>query len=105
MKDPIITKFIQGISDFENKIERVFLFGSRARGDERPDSDYDLLLVVTEDFSRSDKDHLYDIVMDILLEAGRLVSLKIFKHQEFQRLCHLETPFMKHVLKEGIKVR
>jgi predicted nucleotidyltransferase len=28
--------------------ERIYLFGSRARGDAQPDSDYDLLLVVSE---------------------------------------------------------
>lgn len=28
--------------------ERIYLFGSRARGDARPDSDYDLLVVVKE---------------------------------------------------------
>ena len=26
--------------------ERIYLFGSRARGEERPDSDYDLMVVV-----------------------------------------------------------
>ena len=29
--------------------ERVYLFGSRARGDAGPDSDYDLLVVVPDD--------------------------------------------------------
>lgn len=28
--------------------ERIYLFGSRARGDERDDSDYDILVVVNE---------------------------------------------------------
>jgi predicted nucleotidyltransferase len=28
--------------------ERIYLFGSRARGEARPDSDYDLLVVVKE---------------------------------------------------------
>jgi predicted nucleotidyltransferase len=29
--------------------ERIYLFGSRARGDAGPDSDYDLLVVVPDD--------------------------------------------------------
>jgi predicted nucleotidyltransferase len=29
--------------------EAIYLFGSRARGDARPDSDYDLLVVVPDD--------------------------------------------------------
>ena len=32
--------------------ERVYLFGSRARGDDGPDSDYDLLLVVPDSAPR-----------------------------------------------------
>jgi predicted nucleotidyltransferase len=32
----------------ELRPERIYLFGSRARGDARPDSDYDLLVVVKE---------------------------------------------------------
>jgi predicted nucleotidyltransferase len=28
----------------------IYLFGSRARGDARPDSDYDLMIVVRDDF-------------------------------------------------------
>lgn len=31
---------------------RLYLFGSRARGDSGPDSDYDLLIVVPDDASR-----------------------------------------------------
>lgn len=29
--------------------EAIYLFGSRARGDARPDSDYDLLVIVSDD--------------------------------------------------------
>ena len=32
--------------------ERIYLFGSRARGDEGPDSDFDFLVVVPDDASR-----------------------------------------------------
>lgn len=104
MKDPILVKFIEQLADLKDKIKRIYLFGSRARGNERPDSDYDLLLVVDNDFSQVDKNLLYDRVLDILLATSRLISLKIFKKEEFKRLCLLETPFMRHVLKEGIKI-
>jgi uncharacterized protein len=32
--------------------QQIILFGSRARGDNRPDSDYDLLIVVDDDAGR-----------------------------------------------------
>lgn len=104
MNDPIIQAFLERCRSLEGKIKAIYLFGSRAKGTARPDSDYDLLLVVTDAFSLKDKDALYDTVIDVLLETGRLVSLKIFREPQFQRLCDLGTPFMTHVLKEGVKV-
>lgn len=104
MTDPLVERFLKKVGPTRQKIQAVYLFGSRARGTERPDSDYDLLLVVREDFSLSEKDALYDQVMDILLDTGRLVSLKIFKERQFQRLRNLHTPFLDRVLKEGVKV-
>ena len=104
MNDPIVQRFLDRCAVLGNKVKAVYLFGSRAKGTARPDSDYDLLLVVSDAFSLSDKDMLYDRVMDILLESGRLVSLKVFRQQAFQRLCGLRTPFITHVLTEGIQV-
>lgn len=104
MSDPILDRFLAGCAPLRDKIPAVYLFGSRAKGTARPDSDYDLLLVVSDGFSLGDKAALYDAVMDILLETGRLVSLKLFREGAFQRLCDMGTPFMAHVLTEGIKV-
>lgn len=104
MTDPIIQRFLEKAGPVKRKIQAAYLFGSRARGTERPDSDYDLLLVVRDDFSLSEKDALYDQVMDILLDTGRLISLKIFKQANFQRLRDLNTPFVSRVLAEGVQV-
>ena len=104
MTDPLVQRFLEKVGKVREKIQAVYLFGSRARGTERPDSDYDLLLVVREDFSLVEKDALYDQVIDILLDTGRLISLKIFKQKEFRRLRDLGTPFLSRVLQEGIKV-
>jgi predicted nucleotidyltransferase len=104
MDDPTLHSFLARISSVRSTIQAIYLFGSRAKGTERPDSDYDLLLVVSPEFTLKDKDALYDGVMDVLLETGRLVSLKIFREPEFRRLRELRTPFMRHVLTEGIQV-
>ena len=104
MNDPIVQRFLDRCAILGDKITAIYLFGSRATGTARPDSDYDLLLVVSDAFALSDKDTLYDQVIDILLESGRLVSLKIFRQQAFHHLCELRTPFMSHVTKEGIKI-
>ena len=104
MNDPIIKRFLEETKPIRSRIKKIYFFGSRVKGTARPDSDYDLLLVVSEDFSLVDKDKLYDIVMDVLLETGRLLSLKIFKENAFLRLREMGTPFMNHVLTEGISI-
>ncbi|OGX04958.1 MAG: hypothetical protein A3G87_06230 [Omnitrophica bacterium RIFCSPLOWO2_12_FULL_50_11] len=104
MADVIVRRFLEKGRSVRQKIHAVYLFGSRSRGTERPDSDYDLLLVVKKNFSLSDKDKLYDRVVDVLLETGKLMSLKLFREEEFQRLSALGTPFIENVLREGIKV-
>lgn len=45
-QDPVIQDFLDRISSVRSQIRRLILFGSRARGTHRFDSDYDLLLVV-----------------------------------------------------------
>lgn len=43
--DPILQKFRAALTElYGDRIERVVLYGSRARGDARPDSDYDVAL-------------------------------------------------------------
>lgn len=99
--DPVLQEFLEKITPLRKHITRVILFGSRARGDDRTDSDYDLLIVVP----RKDDhllDGLYEGVMDVLLAHGRLISLKIFPEREFERLTRLQTPFMQRVKAEGV---
>ena len=46
--DPILAEFLDRIGGIRSSVEQLVLFGSRARGDHRPDSDYDLLVVVRQ---------------------------------------------------------
>lgn len=103
MNDDIIKNYLEGISSIKNKIKTMYLFGSRVRDDWRPDSDYDILIVL----EKKDKEIisvLYDAVMDILLSTGKLISLKIFAESEYNRLKSIPTPFMSNILKEGVKL-
>jgi predicted nucleotidyltransferase len=44
--DDVIERFVTIISPLQNDIKEMYLFGSRSRDDWRPDSDYDILIVV-----------------------------------------------------------
>lgn len=102
-RDAIVGRFLDKIAPLKNEIREIYLFGSRCRDDWMPDSDYDILLVV-EEKKRDLVSGFYDAVMDILLDTGRLISLKIFTADEFNRLKSIPTPFMQNVINEGIRL-
>lgn len=103
MNDDIIKKFLEGISPVQDKVKIMYLFGSRSRGDWKPDSDYDILIVL-EKKDRAIISSLYDAVIDILISTGKLISLKIFSEAEYDRLRSIPTPFMSKIIKEGISI-
>ncbi|MBI2471199.1 MAG: nucleotidyltransferase domain-containing protein [Planctomycetes bacterium] len=103
MNDKIVTQFLELIHPLMAHIQEIYLFGSRCRDDWRPDSDYDILIVL-EKKDRVIIDKLYDAVMDILLSTARLISLKIFTSSEFNRLKSIPTPFISNVMTKGIKL-
>ena len=103
MIDLVIKRFLELIKPVNGNLKDLYLFGSRCRSDWRPDSDYDVL-VLLDHKDRQIIDKLYDAVMDILFETGRLISLKIFTVSEFNRLRSIPTPFISQVMKEGIRI-
>ncbi len=47
--DLILSRFRDAVAEtYGERLERVVLFGSRARGDFRPDSDYDVAVFLRE---------------------------------------------------------
>ena len=101
--DGIAGRFMSLLAPLKGNIKEIYLFGSRCRDDWRPDSDYDFLIVVKKK-NRNTVSKLYDAVMDMLLDTGRLVSLKIFSVHEFNRLKSIPSPFISNVLNEGIRL-
>jgi uncharacterized protein len=99
--DPVIQEFLRRIAPLHDRLQKVILFGSRARGDEKPYSDYDILIVV-EERERLLIDALYDAAQEVLYVTERLISFKIYKRVDFERFAAIPTPFMANVLQEGI---
>ena len=51
--DPALAEFVRRLVEIYHPL-RIYLFGSRARGDWGPDSDYDLMIVVADDGRRTE---------------------------------------------------
>ena len=75
--DALLERMVQAIVD-EVEPEQVILFGSRARGDARPDSDVDLVIVEAEPFGpgrdrRAEAVRLYRALVDFRVSKDILV--------------------------------
>jgi len=86
-------------------IQRVLMFGSRARGDEHGESDIDLAVLMTGesgDFFKF-KLKMDDIAYDILLETGmRIQALPIWQ-SEWRYPEHYSNPYLiKNIQREGV---
>jgi predicted nucleotidyltransferase len=73
--DPVVKRYRAALDDmYGGRIERVVLFGSRARGDSAADSDYDIavfLYAITDRFAEMDR--LADLSTEILAETAEFV--------------------------------
>jgi len=56
------------------RVVRVVLYGSRARGDARPDSDWDVAVFLRGEPSRHDRNILSDIGFDLMMQSGQHVQ-------------------------------
>jgi predicted nucleotidyltransferase len=74
--DPVLKRFRAVVTEiYGDRLERVVLFGSRARGDARKDSDYDVAVFLRDmDDRMAETNRLADLSTAILDETGELIS-------------------------------
>lgn len=79
--------------------ERIYLFGSRARGDDDADSDLDLVVIVPDDAvpGRRRARRAYEVLWDLGVAADVLV----WSHSAFESRRHLRASLPGTVLREG----
>lgn len=102
----IVDKILDGfLSELKNyfgvHLQKVILFGSRARGDASSESDYDLLLIF--DSSDAEKAAFVDALADRwLLDYGAVIS-PICLDEPRLALRRFE-PFLMNATREGVRL-
>lgn len=82
----------------------VFLFGSRARGDNRKNSDWDILILIDNNKVTNEiEDNFRDDLYNIELESGQIISTFIYS-KDYWNSSLVYSPLYKNVVKEGVKL-
>ena len=97
-------QIIRRIKKAVHKVEpsaTIILYGSRARGDNKPDSDWDLLILVNQrKMSNQFEDSLLDPIYDIELDTNYIITPVIVEKKVWETK-HRFSPFYKSINLEG----
>ncbi|MBC8508719.1 MAG: nucleotidyltransferase domain-containing protein [Anaerolineales bacterium] len=97
-----VKTYVQDIrKQYPDQILAVALFGSKARGDDDPESDIDLL-VITNSESYDFRSALWRIASEISLNNNVLISAHIFSQERWERLRKIGLPFSRAILADRI---
>jgi predicted nucleotidyltransferase len=98
--DPVLTRFRAALENlYGDRLERVVLFGSRARGEARADSDYDVAVFVRNlDDRWREVDRIVPVVTDIIDDTGAVIHAMPYLAGSYEN----RTSLMREIRQDGI---
>ena len=98
--DPVLARLRKALDEmYGNRLERVVLFGSRARGDAHAESDYDVAVFLRDMADRfAEMNRLADLSTDIIGGTGEFMHAMAYRAGAYNE----RTPLMREIRLEGI---
>jgi predicted nucleotidyltransferase len=96
--DPVLAQMVQRLVDAYHP-HRIYLFGSVARGDVGPDSDYDLMIIVPDDAPAPLRK--CDLAYEVLRGFRLAKDLLVWTRSDFEKRLHLKASLPSTILREG----
>lgn len=99
-QDPILGRYRAALAAaYGDRLERAVLFGSRARGKARADSDYDIAVFIRQpDRWFNEVVRLAELSTDITMETGAVISAKPFPAGAYRDAA----PIMQEIRRDGL---
>jgi len=82
----------------------VILYGSRARGDFSPDSDWDFLILTDDGDNWNTVMAIHDAVYDVELAEDEVISCAVDSRDAWNSELKRATPFHRNVTHDGIAI-
>lgn len=101
MEKTILDRFKVLLSKRMN-LYKLILFGSRARGDVKPFSDMDVLVILEGMLSEKDSDFVGDCAWEAGFESGIVVVPVVYTRDEWENSPERYSLFVRAVEKEGV---
>ena len=100
--DPVLARFRAALEEmYGARLERAVLFGSRVRGEARPDSDYDVAVFLTSLPDRwVEFDRLADLRVRFIDDTGCFFDAKPYPASAFLDA----SPLMSEIRREGLEL-
>lgn len=100
----LLQAFAAGLRQLAGEnIDKILLIGSYARGEQKEESDVDIV-VLLKSSSEDLRDKIYDYLVDFMLEHDVDISLKLIDRPTYQEWRKQSEPFIHSVETEGIEV-
>jgi len=93
----------QAVAQVDPSAELI-LYGSRARGDARPESDYDLLVLVDGPTTLAAEDAFRRRLYPIELETGAVLTVLTTSRTDWQSPLYAAMPLYKNIRREGLRL-
>jgi predicted nucleotidyltransferase len=100
--EPVLARYRATLAEiYGDRLDSVVLFGSRARGDARPDSDYDIAVFLTEIADRwAELDRLAKLSVRIQDDTGALIDAKPYPSAAYRDT----SPLMWEIRRDGLRL-
>jgi len=100
--DPVLQRYKAELAVmYGDRLERVVLFGSHARGEAHAESDYDLAVFLKTMPDRwQELDRLAELRMKFLVDTGAFFDTKPYVVGAYQQ----RTPLMREIRRDGVEL-